>query len=61
MAKKRNLSDKDQRQRFIQAANELGCDDTSGEDEIMRRLAAQKRHEPPCDPKKSKTNKPAKS
>ena len=31
---------------FRAKARELGCEDAEGEDEVMRRLAGQKRHEP---------------
>jgi hypothetical protein len=43
-AKKEKVS-KTQIDEFRAKARELGCDDTAGEDEVMRRLAGQKRHE----------------
>jgi hypothetical protein len=46
---------------FREKARELGCEqDQSGEDEVMKRLARQKRHEPPASNQKPKTKKPAK-
>ena len=43
--KKKAALQKDQVDLFRAKASELGCDDAEGEDEVMRRLAGQKRHE----------------
>jgi hypothetical protein len=42
---KRKEKQTSQFEEFRKKARELGCDDTTGEDEVMRRLAGQKRHE----------------
>lgn len=45
---------------FIEKAREIGCEGDADEDEIMRRLASQKRPPPKPVTKKPKTKKPAK-
>jgi hypothetical protein len=60
MAQKLVRSDRVQSQRFIKAAQELGCDEDSAHfDEILKKVA---RHKPPPDAppehKKPKTTKP---
>ena len=47
MSKKpRNTEKTEQSRLFKEKAREIGADRTGGDDEVMRRLAKQKRHEP---------------
>lgn len=58
--KARTTAQADQSKLFIQTARDLGCDEDADTDAVMKRLAGQKRREPPDKGGKPKVKKPAK-